>query len=480
MGAPIGPNDTADVVVVGAGLAGLAAAAVAAGPAGKGSSSNGSSPRRVVLVDARSDEHTLGGSGPHRPARRVRPQPGPPSPLPRRPGPGRAGPAGPGPPRRCAPDLVLVRLARRATSNDCPTTLVIWSPAACWAPARRAGGLAAGPARAHRRGRSWGTGAWPTGSPRSACVPTPRGWSPCSPGWPPTPRDLTQLSADAGVRQVQLAMIDGVDYLDGGWQQLVDGLLGRGPVPRGAAACRGPTGVGDRLGSRARLDARTGSGRPAAGRHGRAGPGVARCHPGRAGRPAGLDAGPRRHRRLPRPGPAPAARTRHRVRHRPARLPVHPHPVGPTGPRRPGRGARAALRRPRRELGTGPSCGSWPQLAGVEHGDVVVDRFLHRMVVAHAVPRPGSGLAGRPPVEVAGHPGDVRGRRLGGPRGDAGRRQPGQRRAGRDPRPLAHLGRRPQLAGSRPDVGRRAGTRHAGDGAPSRPSGHGCWAWPTA
>ena len=33
---------------------------------------------------------------------------------------------------------------------------------------------------------------------------------------------------------------------------------------------------------------------------------------------------------------------------------------------------------------------------------MVTDRFLHRMIVAHALPRPGAGLAGRPPVEVPG------------------------------------------------------------------------------
>ena len=38
--------------------------------------------------------------------------------------------------------------------------------------------------------------------------------------------DLSALSADAGVRQLQLALVDGVDYLDGGWQQLVDALAG--------------------------------------------------------------------------------------------------------------------------------------------------------------------------------------------------------------------------------------------------------------
>ena len=38
--------------------------------------------------------------------------------------------------------------------------------------------------------------------------------------------DLAGISADAVVRQLQLAVKPGVSYLDGGWQTLVDGLLG--------------------------------------------------------------------------------------------------------------------------------------------------------------------------------------------------------------------------------------------------------------
>ncbi len=36
--------------------------------------------------------------------------------------------------------------------------------------------------------------------------------------------DLTALSADAMVRQLQRALGDGVDYLDGGWSTLVRAL----------------------------------------------------------------------------------------------------------------------------------------------------------------------------------------------------------------------------------------------------------------
>ncbi len=37
--------------------------------------------------------------------------------------------------------------------------------------------------------------------------------------------DVMPLSADAGVRQMQMAVAEGVRYIDGGWQTLVDGLL---------------------------------------------------------------------------------------------------------------------------------------------------------------------------------------------------------------------------------------------------------------
>jgi hypothetical protein len=45
------------------------------------------------------------------------------------------------------------------------------------------------------------------------------------------------------------------------------------------------------------------------------------------------------------------------------------------------------------------------RVAGVDKGDVVEHRFLARMVVTHAVPVPGLGLAGRPRVDAPGVPG---------------------------------------------------------------------------
>lgn len=42
---------------------------------------------------------------------------------------------------------------------------------------------------------------------------------------------------------------------------------------------------------------------------------------------------------------------------------------------------------------------------GISEADVLVHRFLHRMVVASSLPSPQQGLAGRPPVTVPAAPG---------------------------------------------------------------------------
>ncbi len=38
--------------------------------------------------------------------------------------------------------------------------------------------------------------------------------------------DAMPISADAAVRQLQMAIAEGVRYIDGGWQTMVDALLG--------------------------------------------------------------------------------------------------------------------------------------------------------------------------------------------------------------------------------------------------------------
>jgi hypothetical protein len=45
------------------------------------------------------------------------------------------------------------------------------------------------------------------------------------------------------------------------------------------------------------------------------------------------------------------------------------------------------------------------RLVGISEDDVVVERFLHRMIVSHALPAPGLGLAGRPAVTASGQAG---------------------------------------------------------------------------
>lgn len=48
---------------------------------------------------------------------------------------------------------------------------------------------------------------------------------------------------------------------------------------------------------------------------------------------------------------------------------------------------------------------SFATATGIRRDDVVVDRFLPRMTVAHHLPSPQQGLTGRPPVAVDGSPG---------------------------------------------------------------------------
>ena len=55
--------------------------------------------------------------------------------------------------------------------------------------------------------------------------------------------------------------------------------------------------------------------------------------------------------------------------------------------------------------------------AGIAEDDVVTKRFLHRMVVTHALPRPGKGFAGRPSVAVLNAPGVFLAGDWVGPRG---------------------------------------------------------------
>jgi phytoene dehydrogenase-like protein len=215
--------------------------------------------------------------------------------------------------------------------------------------------------------------------------------------------DFDTCSADAAARQLQMAVADGVDYLDGGWQSIVDGLAD--------------------VATRAGAEIRTGERVLGLGRDGDSGPWTVTTAAGElgastvvlaAGSPAaaidllpddpGWSLGPDttaacldlglRHR--PRPGVIFGV-------DRPLYLSTHcpPAELAPDGQvvvHLMRYGARTAAA-DRGELWT------LAARAGIAEADVVTQRFLHRMVVAHAMPIPGRGLAGRPAVAVANQTG---------------------------------------------------------------------------
>jgi phytoene dehydrogenase-like protein len=217
--------------------------------------------------------------------------------------------------------------------------------------------------------------------------------------------DLDRLSADAGVLQATYAVRSGVLYLDGGFQQLVDALDDRlrraGGTLRHHSVVRsveeGPGGswtvtAVDGRSIETRVVVIAGGGPAVAARLlgdptlvDRAGPEVtAAC----------LELAVR--------GPAP---TRFVLGvDEPLYLSEHAPPadLAPEGVRvvhvaRYGATTAAADRNRLEEVA---------RLAGIRDGDVVARRFLGRMVVQAGMPTvPGGGLAGRPSVVVAGRPG---------------------------------------------------------------------------
>ena len=211
--------------------------------------------------------------------------------------------------------------------------------------------------------------------------------------------DLEAISADAVAAQVKSAVTDGVRYLDGGWQVLVDGL--RAAATEAGAELRTGTsivgvethadsGVAVLLANGATLKgaaAVLAVGGPAA---------VASLlreppHWGLIGPPATvacLDLG------LRRPPPKRVlfglSEPRYFSTHTPSAA------LAP-----PGRWVAHVMRYGARDADT-DRADLWAhaRVAGVEEGDVVEHRFLARMVVTHAVPVPGLGLAGRPRVDA--------------------------------------------------------------------------------
>ncbi len=440
MDAAMGSNEPADVVVVGAGLAGLTAAAVAAGSPG-----NGPGRRRVVLVDVRSDEHTFGGRARTDQRDGFALNQGPRALY-------RGGQA----------RAVLERLGLHPQGGTPPT-----ADSYGW----RDGRVERLPGDSRHlmtnrllSPRSKGQVAWllgrlgriqtaELGDQNMAAWIADLGLRPDAEGLVTMitrvatyTADLTQLSADAGVRQVQLAMGEGVEYLDGGWQQLVDGLFGvtraRGVQVRPGARLLSVAASGSEpgwtldLGPAGRLRAATvilALGSPSATRAVLADPLTWSLGPDVTA--ACLDLGLRR---------APERAIVFGI-DQPVYLSTHT-PSARLAPD--GQAVVHVMRYGARDA-TRDSAQLWElaHLAGIERGDVVVDRFLHRMVVAHALPRPGSGLTGRPPVEVAGHPGVfVAGDWVGGEGmlADASLASAERAAAGA----VRYLDHRPQLAGS--------------------------------
>jgi phytoene dehydrogenase-like protein len=210
--------------------------------------------------------------------------------------------------------------------------------------------------------------------------------------------DLELLSADAAARQNQLALRGGVSYLDGGWQTLVDGLVRRATDTGASVACgRGAEGV-EAHGSDWIVHTSDGElhapsvilavGDPEATR--RLLPADPGWNPGVDATAACLDLGVRRP-------------PRHRIAFgldEPLYLSTHcpPAQLAP-----PGSAVVHVMRYGARSSDVDrPQLETLARTAGIDEADIVTQRFLHRMVVAHRLPQPGLGLKGRPPVEVPG------------------------------------------------------------------------------
>jgi hypothetical protein len=211
--------------------------------------------------------------------------------------------------------------------------------------------------------------------------------------------DLDGLSADAAVAQLRLST-GGVTYLDGGWQSIVDGLLksahGAGVVVSQGGPVTGldvdPTRV------RVSVGEETVSARSvvlAAG-----GPDdVERLLPGAVPGDLGdkvnatcVDYG------LAAPAPVSFILGLDE----PVYLSQHA-PRAELAP--PGCAVMCAMRYGADGLKAAEGLDSLLALAGVGNDSVIERRVLASMTVAHAMPRPGRGLAGRPGIRVPGMPG---------------------------------------------------------------------------
>jgi len=210
--------------------------------------------------------------------------------------------------------------------------------------------------------------------------------------------DLELISADAAVAQLQLAL-GGVVYLDDGWQSLVDGLVAAA-ASAGARVLEGERVAA--LNARAdgnfevRTPARTllaasvvvAAGSPAAAR-------ALLPHPpswalGTPAMAACLDLGLRR---------VPDTMVAYGL-DQPLYLSTH----SPRAQLAPPGGAVVHVMRYGARTSAEDRAQLWAlaRRCGIADPDVVVQRFLHEMMVCHALPRPGSGLGGRPAIDATG------------------------------------------------------------------------------
>jgi len=213
--------------------------------------------------------------------------------------------------------------------------------------------------------------------------------------------DLDLVAADAAVAQLQLAL-EGVVYLDGGWQSLVDGLVAAARSG-GVRVIEGERATALQAGTDGASAVRTPAGtlRVASVVVAAGSPAAARgllphAPPWQLGAPATaacLDLGLRR---------VPATRVAFGL-DQPLYLSTH----SPTARLAPPSGAVVHVMRYGARTSPEDKAQLWAlaRRCGIDQRDVVVERFLHDMTVCHALPRPGSGLAGRPAIDATATPG---------------------------------------------------------------------------
>lgn len=209
--------------------------------------------------------------------------------------------------------------------------------------------------------------------------------------------DVDALAADAAVRQLQIGARPGVLYLHGGWQQLIDGLARQAPVQRWSKVTRvepaaGRVEVHTDDGTLVARQVIVAAGTPSATRA---------VLPDDPGWPelappvtaACLDVGVNR---VPEPGYVLGVDE--------PLLGVTQSPPARQAPE--GHALIAAVRYGATEADADRAAlEQHVARLGVRPQDVVVSRFLARMVVSGSMPRADTGgLAGRPVVTASGHP----------------------------------------------------------------------------